>query len=190
MNEPGSYNPQPPRPVWGIRPPPRKTESTELPILTAPLPDEVNIPIQQCLGMPARAVVSPGQHVRTGEPIAECIAQTGSGDGPRVHASISGEVVAIEERPVPGRVPGAEVCVVIRGDGRDERCTDYDNLGDPLQMEPGRIRRFVAEGGIVGLGGALFSTAAKLGTTDRIRALIMNGAECEPYITCDEMLEL
>lgn len=190
MTSPGSYNPQPPRPPWGIRPPPRKTESTRLPILTAPIPDQVVIPIQQCLDMTANAIVHPGQRVLTGEPIAQAVAQAESWAGPTVHASISGEIIAIEERPVPGPSPIAETCVVIHGDGRDERYPGYQDLGDPLQLEPERICELVAEGGIVGLGGALFSTAAKLRADKRIHALILNGAECEPYITCDEMLEL
>ena len=198
MTSPGSYNPQPPRPPWGIRPPPRKIESTGLPILTAPIPDQVVIPIQQCLGMTAHAIVHSGQQVRTGEPIAQAVAParatdespTESAVGPMVHASISGEVIAIEKRPVPCPAPVAETCVVIRSDGRDEQYTGYRDLGDPLQLEPARICELVAEGGIVGLGGALFSTAAKLRADKRIHALILNGAECEPYITCDEMLEL
>ena len=75
MTSPGSYNPQPPRPKWGIRPPPRKAESLRLPILEAPLPPEVAIPIQQCLGMEAEPTVVPGQRVRTGEPIARAVAR-------------------------------------------------------------------------------------------------------------------
>jgi electron transport complex protein RnfC len=190
MTSPGSYNPQPPRPAWGIRPPARKIESTQLPILTAPIPDQVVIPIRQCLGMTASAIVRPGQRVRTGEPIAQTASPTEQGAGPKLHASISGEVIAIEERPVPGPEPTSETCIVISSDGQDERYTDYRDLGDPMQLEPEKIRDLVAEAGIVGLGGALFSTAAKLRTDKKIRALILNGAECEPYITCDEMLEL
>jgi electron transport complex protein RnfC len=190
MSEPARYNPQPPRPAWGIRPPAKKNVSTHLPILTAPLPGEVVIPIQQCLGRPARAIVTPGQRVRTGEPIAETIAQSEPEPASKLHASISGQVLAIEERPVPGPEPTMETCVVIRGDGLDLPYNGYRSLGDPMQLEPDRIGELVAEGGIVGLGGALFPTATKLRPRNDIKALILNGAECEPYITCDEMLEL
>ena len=95
MSDPARYNPQPPRPAWGIRPPPKKNVSTALPILTAPSPAQVVIPIRQSLGMPARAIVTPGQRVRTGEPIAESIAQSATGAGPKLHASISGYIHAI-----------------------------------------------------------------------------------------------
>ncbi len=187
MSEPARYNPQPPRPAWGIRPPSKKNISTDLPILTAPIPKQVVIPIQQCLGLPARPIVTPGQQVRAGEPIAVSGA---TGAGPKLHASISGYVHAIEERPVPGPQPTTETCVVIRGDGQDLPYNGYRGVGDPMQLEPDRLCALVAEAGIVGLGGALFSTADKLSTPHKITALILNGAECEPYITCDEMLEL
>ena len=190
MNGPRSYNPQPPRPIWGIRPPPRKIDSTQLPILTAPLPGRVVIPIQQCLGMVARPIVTPGQYVKTGEPIAESIMQAESQTSPKLHASISGKVLAVEEWPATGPEPTTETCVVIRSDGLDVPYTGYQNLGEPQNMAPDKICELIAEAGIVGLGGALYSTAAKLQTNNEIHALILNGAECEPYITCDEMLEL
>ena len=188
MSKPAGYDPQPPRPGWGIRPPPRKIRSLELPILEAPLPKSVVIPIGQCLGVSARAIVTPGQRVRTGEPIAQADSVTGTDPGPKVHASISGEVIAVDNNMVPGATANREPCVVIRSDGRDEPCSEYMNLGDPLHMDADRICTLIAEGGIVGLGGALFSTATKLQTSSDIRMLILNGAECEPYITCDEML--
>jgi electron transport complex protein RnfC len=186
--KPARYDPQPPRPEWGIRPPTRKSRSLQLPILEAPLPERVVIPIAQCLGVSAHTIVTPGQRVRTGEPIAQADSVTGFDPGPKLHASISGQVMAIENRLVPGATASREPCVVIRSDGRDEPYTEYRNLGDPLQMDAERIRTLIAEAGIVGLGGALFSTAAKLQTSSDIRMLILNGAECEPYITCDAML--
>jgi len=188
MSKPAGYDPQPPRPEWGIRPPPRKARSLELPILEAPLPRWVVIPIDQCLGVSAHAIVKKGQRVRTGEPIAQADSITSTDVGPKLHASISGEVVGIEKNMVPGTTAGRELCVVIRGDGQDEPYPDYKNLGDPLQMDAEKICALIAEGGIVGLGGALFSTATKLNTSSEIRMLILNGAECEPYITCDDML--
>ena len=188
MSKPTGYDPQPPRPEWGIRPPPRKTRSLEHSILEAPLPARVVIPIGQCLGVSAHAIVEPGQKVRTGEPIAQADSFDGNEPGPKLHASISGEVITIENNLVPGAAVSQEPCVVIRGDGQDERYTEYKNLGDPLQMDANRLCGLIAEGGIVGLGGALFSTAAKLQTNRKIRMLILNGAECEPYITCDDML--
>jgi len=189
MSVPLRFNPQPPRPAWGIRPPTKKVASMELPILNAPVPDQVVIPIQQCLGLTAHATVTVGQHVRTGEPIAETIVPPGSGPAPKLHASISGEVLTIEQRPTPGAPGNNETCVVIRGDGLDEPYAGYRRPADPLTLDPGTLCELIAEAGIVGLGGALFSTAAKLRTNKTIHALIVNGAECEPYITCDEILQ-
>jgi electron transport complex protein RnfC len=160
----------------------------ELPILEAPLPKWVVIPIGQCLGLAARAIVTPGQRVRTGEPIAQADSGSRTDPGPKLHASISGEVIAVYDNLVQGTTASRERCVIIRSDGQDEPWPEYKNLGDPLQMDANRICTLIAEGGIVGLGGALFSTATKLQTSSQIRMLILNGAECEPYITCDEML--
>jgi electron transport complex protein RnfC len=189
MNAPGRFNPQPPRPAWGIRPPPKKTESTRQPVVEAPIPEQVVIPVRQCLGMSARVIVTPGQHVKTGEPVAQAFVEGEFVAGPKVHATISGEVIAVEERPVPGPEASMEPCVIVRSDERDEPYATYQNLGDPLQLEPEKLCALIAEAGIVGLGGALFSTAAKLQTGNEIYALILNGAECEPYITCDDMLQ-
>jgi len=188
MKTPAGFNPQPPRPAWGIRPPTRKTQSMARPILVAPPPDRVVIPIRQCLGMPAEPLVTPGQAIHAGEPIARALSADDSAPAPQLHASISGTVTAIEDHAVPGPPGTREPCVVIDSDGRDARYTGYEDLGDPLQLDPARIRALVAEAGIVGLGGALYSTAGKLATGDEIHTLILNGTECEPYITCDEIL--
>ncbi|MBT8443241.1 MAG: electron transport complex subunit RsxC [Gammaproteobacteria bacterium] len=155
------------------------------PIVVAPAPNRVVIPIGQCLGQSAEPLVRIGQDVLAGEPIARTV--TG-GSSPKLHASISGTVTAIREHAVPGSGDARETCVFIEGDGRDASYTAYENVGDPLQMRPERICKLVAEAGIVGLGGALFSTADKLAHCDDIHTLILNGTECEPYITCDEIL--
>lgn len=188
MKTPVGFDPQPPRPLWGIRPPTRKNASMMRPILVAPAPERVVIPIRQCLGMAAAPLVAPGQQVQTGQPIAAAINDVDGPSGPQVHASISGTVESLEAHAVPNPVTGEEICVTIRGDGLDSRFTGYDGLDDPLQMAPERICELVAKAGIVGLGGAMFSTASKLAAQCEIHTLILNGAECEPYITCDEIL--
>jgi electron transport complex protein RnfC len=182
-----AFNPQPPRPSWGIRPPPRKDQSMVRPILVAPAPNQVVIPLRQCLGMAAETLVTPGQKVQAGEPIACAICADPGVPGPKLHASVSGTVAAIEPRPVPAG-KREETCIIIDGDGRDESYDGYMNLGDPLSMPTERLRELIAEAGIVGLGGALFSTAGKLAADHEIHTLILNGTECEPYITCDEIL--
>lgn len=158
------------------------------PILVAPAPNRVVIPVRQCLGMAAEPLVEPGQAVLAGEPIARAIPAMDGGFLPLVHSSISGTVVAVDEHAVPAAPARSELCVVIDSDRLDARYRGYEGLGDPLQMEPRRICELLAEAGIVGLGGALFSTAGKLATQHEVHTLILNGTECEPYITCDEIL--
>jgi len=182
------FNARPPRPAWGIRPLPRKTISLAQPIRTLPPPKRVVIPINQCLGMAARPLVTEGQHVLTGESIAGAVSPSANLPGPRVHASISGIVTAIESRAVAGRDGSDHLCIIIDSDGKDHPYPGFDELGEPMCMAPEDICRHIATAGIVGLGGALYSTATKLLTNQPIDTLILNGAECEPYITCDEIL--
>jgi len=182
------YNARPPRPAWGIRPRPRKSISLQQAIVSMPPPGRVIIPIDQCLGMAARPLVTVGEHVLTGQPIAGADGATPDRPGPKVHASISGIVTAVEPCESAGRDISAQPCVIIDSDGRDQPYEGYDDLGEPLAMTPEDIRRYIADAGIVGLGGALYSTAAKLRPDQPIDTLIVNGAECEPYITCDEIV--
>ncbi len=186
------YLTQPPRPRWGVRVPPRKRLSTGRPIAACPLPGEVLIPLD-CGRYPVRRLgtvdalgrsqcFEPGQRVATGELIAI------SDDGGRVHASLSGQIVAEEEHPVPGRPGAMAPCLRLRSDGQDRWHPDLQPPADPFALTPARLRELIADAGIVGLGGALFPTADKLATAGALQALIINGAECEPYISCDEML--
>jgi len=194
----GEYDARPARPAWGIRPRPRKPISLKQPIRTLPPPERVVIQVDQCLGMVAKPLVSVGERVLTGQPIAIAMTMAmPSGiaasrpeqpPGPHVHASISGIVTAIEPHAVPGREITDHLCVCIDSDGEDRAYAGFDNLADPLIMPPHDICRHIAGAGIVGLGGALYSTAAKLFSDQPIDTLIINGAECEPYITCDEIL--
>ncbi|MBA1147051.1 electron transport complex subunit RsxC [Ectothiorhodospiraceae bacterium WFHF3C12] len=161
-----------------------KGESTSRPSMTAPLPRRVVIPLDQHIGEPARPVVKPGQRVRTGELIGSPEGYLSAG----VHASITGEVEAVEERPVPHPSGLPALCVVIAGDGTDEWIPAAAQQTDA--MSRGALRRRLREAGIVGLGGAAFPTAVKVNTgpESAVEQLILNGAECEPYISCDEML--
>ncbi len=179
-----TYNLQPRRPSWGIRAEARKAESTGHAIVIAPPPREVAISLNQSAGRPAVPIVEPGEKVSTGQPVARATAP-GSAD---IHASISGLVVAVEERLVFSAHHSMETAIVIRGDGTDEDFTPHPVANDPMSMTPAEIRQTIAGAGIVGLGGAMFPTAEKLSCGARIHALILNGVECEPYISCDEVL--
>ena len=175
--------------VWelpgGIHPPEHKDQSLQLPLGTVPLPPVLVIPLNQHMGTPAQPVVQVGERVLTGQLI-------GAADGTfsaNTHASTSGTVVAIEERPIPHPSGMDSISVVIEPDGKDEwveltPCEDYRSLNRLDLLD--KIRA----AGVAGLGGAGFPTAVKLApkSTQVIDTLILNGAECEPYITADDML--
>ena len=193
--KPVAWNPQPRRPAWGVRTPRRKSLATGQPILVAPAPDRVTLSLAAGAGHagpPARPVVAIGQRVLRGEPIAT----PGQAGGPVVHASISGVVSAIGLQPVAGR-PEPLPCIVIDSDGRDEVWSGYEPLQDPEQRPAGELLAGLAAAGLVGLGGALYPTAWKVATSRPAvpgagiappPVLLLNGAECEPYISCDDLL--
>jgi electron transport complex protein RnfC len=168
----------------GILLPANKTASTAAPIRRGFIPRQIVLALQQHRGAPADAVVAVGQRVRKGEVVA-----TAAGVSPSaaVHASTSGVVRAIEERPVlAGSGVQPSLCVVIDTDGRDESMAPAELPTWPA--DSAQQRAAIRAGGIVGLGGAVYPTADKLATPVPCKTLIVNGAECEPYISCDDLL--
>ena len=126
----------------------------------------------------------PGDRVLRGQPVARATGYVGS----PVHAASSGTVIEVGPRPVP-HPSGLEAdCVVIETDGADEPYPDYDPLINYRTLNAPALRARVRECGIVGLGGAAFPTAVKLNVGVGLKSLILNGAECEPFISCDDML--
>ncbi|XKE47143.1 electron transport complex subunit RsxC [Halomonas organivorans] len=165
----------------GITPPTRKARSTQAPLREASLPSRVVLPLAQHAGAPAEPCVEVGQRVRTGEPIARAVGLV-SAD---VHASVTGRVAAIEERPLHdgGRGP----CVVIEGEGED----DWWPL-PPLDWrtaDEGSLLARLDGSGVVGLGGAAFPTQvkARIRELHEVDTLVINAAECEPYISADDL---
>jgi len=169
----------------GLRLPPHKSASTSAPILRGLIPERLVVSTRQHRGAAATATVSPGQAVLRGE----VIARAGYPDGADVHAPTSGRVLAIEDRAVPlGAGVSVESCIVLETDGRHAKVPGEPSVAPAAEADD-RIAQ-IAGAGIVGLGGAVYPTAAKLraGTAQPCRMLIVNGAECEPYISCDDML--
>jgi electron transport complex protein RnfC len=155
------------------------------PITPAGIPHLLVLPLLQHIGEPAEALVKPGDRVHTGELIARAV---GTVSAP-VHASSSGTVVAIEPRPVPHPSALPADCIVIETDGRDQWLDPPAGQPDYRAEEPLALLERIRAAGIVGLGGAGFPTRVKLTSGKQaIDTLILNGAECEPYITCDERL--
>ncbi len=168
----------------GVHPPEAKV-TAELAISGIELPERVIIPLSQHTGAPSVPIVKVGEKVLVGTKIAEA-------DGfisVPVHASVSGEVKAISDYPHPlGRAMPA---IEIESDGKNE-WIDLSDWHDLTDASPDRIRQAVRGAGIVGLGGAAFPTHVKLSPPEgkSIDTVILNGAECEPYLTADHRLML
>ena len=144
------------------------------------------MPITQHVGDEAQPVVAIVERVLKGQLIAE----TDGTLGAPIHASSSGTVIAIEPWPVSRRNGDNAPCIVIECDGKDEAIVSARRSGDFTQLAPEELLAEILNGGIVGLGGAVFPTAQKLmqARTCEIDHLLLNGVECEPYISCDDML--
>ncbi|WP_299598573.1 electron transport complex subunit RsxC [uncultured Microbulbifer sp.] len=169
----------------GIHPPENKHQSTGEPIGSIPLAEDLIVPLNQHIGGTAIPLVKLGDLVLKGQKIAEA-------DGPvscPVHAPSSGKVVAIEPMSVPHPSGMVADCIQIRTDGRDEWCA-LTPLEDYQNRDIDEVLEQIRESGIAGMGGAGFPTAVKLSPRGNatIDTLIINGTECEPYITADDML--
>lgn len=174
----------------GIHPAENKAQSTATPVQQASLPAELVLPLHQHIGAAAKPLVKAGDQVLKGQLIA---AADGFVSVP-LHAPTSGTVAAVEPRAVPHASGLQEDCIVIIPDGA-ERWTEHQSLYQQLGLEhlsdisPRQLTEHIRQCGIAGMGGAGFPTAVKLSTGQReIHTLILNGAECEPYITADDML--
>lgn len=159
-----------------------KRRSTMRPLRPAPIPELFVLPLNQHAGQPARPIVAPGDRVARGQPIAEPVGDISAW----LHAPASGVVRAIEQRASP-TVRDGSLCIVLENDGADRTFDAHPALA--TDADPQAIRDHIARGGIVGLGGAIFPTGAKLmRATNKNLQLIVNGAECEPWISCDDTL--
>jgi electron transport complex protein RnfC len=168
----------------GVHPPEHKAESNSRPIHAAPLPRKLVIPLRQHLGNPAKPLVSVGDQVLKGQMIGEANGYISTA----VHASSSGIVSAIGPAVVPHISGLPDECITIETDGRDEWIA-HGPL-DYQAMAPTDLRMQLRDLGLAGLGGAVFPSAVKLdpGAAQTWPTLIINGGECEPWITCDDVL--
>ena len=173
--------------VWdihgGIHPPENKAQSLQTSLKQAPIPESVVLPLGMHAGAPAIPCVQVGDKVKRGEKVA----QPSGAFSAAIHASISGVVSAIEDRLVshPSGNPGQ--AIVIQSDGLDESVS-MEPITNYRETPVESLRERVREAGIAGLGGAGFPSHIKLNPISKIDTLIINGAECEPYITADACL--
>ena len=173
--------------IWdfdgGIHPPEMKNLSSGVPLRTAPLPDIFVIPLQQHLGPEGELCVKVGDPVLKGQPLT-----VGRGRTVPVHAPTSGTISAITPHITAHPSGLAELCVIIQPDGEDRWC-EREPVADYRQLATSELIQRIHQAGIAGLGGAGFPTASKLqGGMNGVETLILNAAECEPYITADDRL--
>ena len=167
----------------GIHPPEMKTQSSHVPLRRVPLSERYIIPLQQHLGPEGELCVKSGDRVLKGQPLT-----TGRGRTVPVHAPTSGVITAIEPHITAHPSGLKELCILISADGEDRWC-ERDVVTDYRQLDAAELNARIHQAGIAGLGGAGFPTASKLqGGLTSTRTLILNAAECEPYITADDRL--
>ncbi len=169
----------------GLRLRHHKKISCQDPIARLPMPERLVIAVNQHAGATGRPVVKPGYRVLKGELIAEAAGVPGA----RVHAPTSGIIFAIQDEAIPHPLCIPQPCIILQPDGRDESVA-HEPVWDFRQLEPEQLLGRINRAGITGLGGAVFPTAIKVNAARDagIHTLVLNGAECEPYISCDEML--
>ena len=155
------------------------------PICPLDPPARVIIPLQQHIGAPAKPLVQAGDHVRIGQKIGEA----GGFVSAPVHASVSGRVLGIQDAILPN---GTLTTAVIIDNDYQEEWTELHPTSHPETLTAKELQEIVREAGIVGLGGATFPTSVKLTPSGgrRIEKIVVNGAECEPFLTADHRLML
>jgi len=165
----------------GVHPPEHKLESSERPSARAPLPKLLALPLQQHIGAKAKALVQAGDKVLKGQLLARAEGNLSAA----LHAPTSGTVLSVEARPVPHPSGLADLCITMAPDGED-RWAEHAPI-DYYSIPKDALLAKLRDGGIVGLGGATFPTHVKYASAP-VNTLVLNGAECEPWITTDDRL--
>lgn len=161
---------------------PNYMKAPDVPVTVIAPPPQVVLPMMQHIGAPCKPLVAVGDYVKMGQKIADNPAPVSA----PIHATASGKVIAIEPRPHPlgDMIPA----IVIENDFQDTPCTDLAPLTPEQMKDPEAILDRIREAGIVGHGGAMFPTAFKIrGGLGKVDTLIINGAECEPYLNGDHL---
>lgn len=170
----------------GLRLDANKSPSLRAPLRRARIPERLFVPLSQHIGEIADPLVAVGDSVLKGQPIARSYSYISA----PVHAPTSGSVIDIGAYPIPHPSGLKADCIVIEADGEDRAAPSGLRMDDVFAADPADIRQRVRDAGIVGLGGAGFPTSVKLnpGPGRDVELLVINAAECEPYISCDEAL--
>ena len=168
----------------GIHPIHEKRFTSSVAVKDLKLPGKVVIPLSQHIGAPCEPLVKIGDSVRKYQKIGEAKGFISAS----VHASISGKVIAIGKFPHPSG--NQSNSIVIESDGKDEPVEGLTEHPDYLKLDPKELKDIIVNAGIVGMGGATFPTHVKLNPPKekKIDTVLLNGAECEPYLTADDRL--
>ncbi|MDZ7816178.1 MAG: electron transport complex subunit RsxC [Planctomycetota bacterium] len=170
----------------GIHPKDKKELAKHKPISDAPKPDIVHVAIRQHIGAPSKPIVKPKQEVKKGELVAE----PGGFVSAAQHSPVSGTVKFVKD--VPHLMGGTVKAVQIENDGKEEWADGCNVETDWQSFSADELKEKIKNAGIVGMGGATFPTHVKLSPPPdkKIDTVILNGIECEPYLTCDHRLML
>ncbi|MDD3627858.1 MAG: RnfABCDGE type electron transport complex subunit C, partial [bacterium] len=168
----------------GVHPPDKKELAKNAQIEKMPVPEELIIPMSQHIGAPCYPLVKKGDKVLMGQVIGDTEAFVSA----PIHSSVSGEVTAVEPRP--GTLGKKVLSVVIKNDGEYKMVEEVKECPDCYSFAPDELKKKIRAAGIVGLGGATFPTHVKLSPPKEfpIDTVIINAAECEPYLTADYRL--
>jgi Na+-translocating ferredoxin:NAD+ oxidoreductase subunit C len=173
--------------IGGVHPDDNKI-SASAPITPLPLPKTVTIPIAQHIGAPAKIIVQRGNNVKVGQVIAVHEGFVSA----NIHSSVSGRVGLIEEVMDSTGFKHTAVSIRVKGDDWDERIDRSDKLIEEINLDAKEIVSRIMESGVVGMGGAAFPSHVKLSVPSgkKVDHLLINGVECEPYLTADHRLML
>ena len=174
--------------IGGVHPHDNKQFSAHQPITECPLPKQAIIPLVQHIGAPAQAVVEVGAKVKVGE----LLAKAGGFVSANICSPVSGTVTKIGDWTDAWGAPGQAIFIDVEGDVWMPEIDRTPDIARSCAIEPKAIIDKIAAAGIVGLGGACFPTHVKLlpPPGKKAEVLIVNGVECEPYLTCDHQLML
>mgnify|MGYP000120109735 CR=1 FL=1 len=169
----------------GIHPEEMKTLSNQTAIAQPPIPPKLVLPLQQHIGKPSQLIVELGQHVLKGEKLADADGMISAA----LHAPTSGIIDSLIDHPIAHPSGESGACIVLIPDGKDEWC-ELEPCEHYEHLSVSKIQAKVREAGVAGMGGAGFPTEVKLHPPhhDKVATLILNAAECEPYITADDRL--
>lgn len=173
--------------IGGVHPDDQKL-SAGVAITTLPLPKVVTIPVAQHIGAPAKIVVQRGDTVKTGQIIATHEGFVSS----NIHASASGRIGIIEEVMDSSGFKHTAISIRVKGDEWEESIDRSDTLVEEIKLNPKEIVNRIMEAGVVGMGGAAFPSHVKLSVPEgkHVDYLLINGVECEPYLTSDHRMML